>query len=161
MFYTLRHQYCEKLCMLTFKWLTTGRKRLAQVNTNKIWHGSVHSYFCFYNTKGLTDIFRYRYKSCWGGFSLMEHIHFDKWVRISVGVHGSQMSAADHAHNQTTLLTVVRQWHQDATSLLWILSFVKLHTHIIPREQTPRTHINMQCNSVSFHWSKWTLTLST
>lgn len=48
----------------------------------------------------------------------MEHVHFDKWVGVSIGVHGSQVSAAHHAHNQTTLLTVVHQRHQDTTPVL-------------------------------------------
>lgn len=48
----------------------------------------------------------------------MGDIHFDERVRVSIGVHGGQVSAADHAHNQTTLLTVVRQGHQDTTPLL-------------------------------------------
>lgn len=65
-----------------------------------------------------------------GIMSWTEHVHFDKWVGVSVGVHGSQVSAAHHAHNQTTLLTVVHQRHQDTTPVLRVVRFIKLRTHV-------------------------------
>jgi len=43
--------------------------------------------------------------------------HFDKGVRVAVGVHGGQVGTADDAHQQAALLRVVAQRHQDTASL--------------------------------------------
>lgn len=64
------------------------------------------------------------------GSGWTDNVHFDERVGVTVGVHGSQVSAADHAHNQPALLAVVRQRHQDATPLLRVVPLVELpHTH--------------------------------
>lgn len=55
--------------------------------------------------------------------------HFDEGVGVSVGVHGGQVSAADHTHDQAALLTAVHQRYEDATALLGVLGLVPLHTH--------------------------------
>ena len=55
------------------------------------------------------------------------NVHFHERVRVSVGVHGSQVSAADDAHDQTTLLTAVHERDQDPTPLLRVLAFIQLH----------------------------------
>lgn len=44
-------------------------------------------------------------------------LHFDKGVRVAVGVHGCQMGAAYDPDQQAALLCVVAQWHQDSTAL--------------------------------------------
>lgn len=44
-------------------------------------------------------------------------LHFNKGVRITIGVHGSQMGAAYDANHQAALLCVVAQRHQDAAAL--------------------------------------------
>lgn len=44
-------------------------------------------------------------------------LHFDKRVRVAVGVHGCEMGTADDPHQQATLLRVVAQRHQDSATL--------------------------------------------
>lgn len=40
---------------------------------------------------------------------VLHHLHFDKGIRVAVRVHGSQMSAAYNANEQTTFLCAVAQ----------------------------------------------------
>lgn len=46
--------------------------------------------------------------------------HFDKWVRVSIGIHGGQVNTAHHTHEETILLGAVREGDQDTTTLLHI-----------------------------------------
>lgn len=49
--------------------------------------------------------------------SIGRDLHFDKGVRVAVGVHGSQMGAAYDTHQQAAFLCVIAQRHQDAATL--------------------------------------------
>lgn len=49
--------------------------------------------------------------------SIWRDLHFNKGVRIAVGVHGGQMGAAYDTNHQAALLCVIAQWHQDAAAL--------------------------------------------
>lgn len=48
------------------------------------------------------------------------YLHFDIRVRVAVSVHGSQVNAAHHPHNETVGLGAVHEGHQDPTTLLYL-----------------------------------------
>lgn len=49
--------------------------------------------------------------------NIWRDLHFDKGVRVAVGVHGSQMGTAYDTNQQAAFLCVIAQWHQDAATL--------------------------------------------
>lgn len=49
-----------------------------------------------------------------------QNLHFDIWVRIAVGIHGSQVNTAHNTHDETAQLGVVHEGNQNPTTLLYI-----------------------------------------
>lgn len=50
--------------------------------------------------------------------SNMFRLHFDIGVGVAVGIHGSQVNAAHHSHNEAVGLGAVHEGHQDPAALL-------------------------------------------
>lgn len=50
--------------------------------------------------------------------SKLLRLHFDIGVRVAVGIHGSQVNAAHHSHNEAVGLGAVHEGHQDPAALL-------------------------------------------
>lgn len=48
------------------------------------------------------------------------YLHFDIRVRVAISVHGSQVNAAHHSHDETVGLGAVHEGHQDPTALLYL-----------------------------------------